>query len=154
MNDVNDVWILKPYLRHVSVQVYNSGTAVPLSEASYKWLVVIYKILQSSVASLYISIKYNVQILQVFKNLFKIWLNISYIIKYHRYIVKLLLLRFLVETSSKVASYVQAFGGHFNPKCIRSVCLCCVVCQCHQDNAVFCFVYIILHYVRNVLIIF
>jgi len=68
--------------------------------------------------------------------------------------VELLLLRLLVETSSKVAPYVQVCGGYLSPKWIGSLRLCCVMRQCHQDIAVFCFVHIILHYVRNVLIIF
>jgi len=63
-------------------------------------------------------------------------------------------LRLLVEKSSKVAPYVQVFGGYLTPKWIRSVCLCCVMWQCHQDIAVFCFVHIILKNVRNILIIF
>ena len=49
--------------------------------------------------------------------------------KYNMYKVKLLLLLHLVvETFIHVTVYVELSCVHLNPKCIRSLCLCCVMC--------------------------
>jgi hypothetical protein len=132
MANINYIWILKAYLRHVSVQVFHlQGEQNASFKTNCRWPAVIYKVLQCGVATLLKSINKKLQIVQVFKNL---WLNyhynISYTIKYDTHEVKLLLWCLVVETSNYVATYVPVSNAYIRPKRIGSARVCVCVCVC------------------------